>query len=367
MFRPIFRFALALSLGTSVALADEPTDTIFGFVTETRAGTPDVPVCLCDAATGLPLAKDTYRPIDWENGGAGEWGAGLAVVLTDDRGAFRFENVPDGKYRLVAQKWIGPFKGVFARHGSVIQLMGTADDVVVPRPAGHYDALVALRPPGRGVVRFDQEQGPFLFLSTSPPEFDPVLGFRAMGAPFLRGLIGVNNLPPGPTTVIGVPDGPLYAFLYVNDNSPGFATVEVPASGAAAPGSAAPGAGFVRVTPEPIVAGWSDGRKTPPQRLAELAAFLEAQSLTVEGLLAIPPLSHTTFEAHQAQMRGLSEDLARRIDLPDGRSARVGDLLAVRGYRFLQRSARPATGAPPGDDADAVDDAVDEQAPEAPE
>ena len=80
---------------------------------------------------------------------------------------------------MVAQKWIGPYKGIFENHGTVIQLMGTADEVVVPRPNDYYQALLALSPPGNGVVQFDQDVGnsdTVMFLSTEPIEFDPILG-----------------------------------------------------------------------------------------------------------------------------------------------------------------------------------------------
>jgi len=69
-------------------------------------------------------------------------------------------------------------------HGTVIQLLGFADDVVVPRPVDYYKALVALTPPGKGIVQFNQDVGnsdTFMFLSMSPPEFDPILGLNAMG------------------------------------------------------------------------------------------------------------------------------------------------------------------------------------------
>jgi len=166
-----------------------------------------------------------------------------------------------------------------------------------------------------------------MFLSTSPPEFDPILGLNAMGPSFFRNLIGVNRMPLGKTTVIGVPDKPLYAFFFAPDNSPGFAAIRVPE----------PKSGLVRMSAEPFVAGWSNGRKEPPAKLADLMAFLDGHSLTVGQLLNIPELSNQTFQAHRARMQQLAQELSRKVELPEGKSARVGDLLAVASYRRLKR------------------------------
>lgn len=324
---------IAFCLFAGQVRSDEPATgtahTIFGIVMELRSGTADVPVCLCDMATGLPLAKETYKPIVWGKGQPDETANEMAIVVTDNKGRFSFENVPEGKYRLVSQKWIGPYKGVFEEHGTVIQLLGSADEIVVPRPTDYYKALVALQPAGDGIVQFDQDVGnndTFIFLSSSPTEFDPILGLSAMGTSFLQHLIGVNRMPLGKSTVIGVPDGRLYAFFFAPDNSPGFATAIVPAAPT----------GLTRVPPEPFVARWSNGRKTPPEKLTELMKFLDSHSLTPRQLLNIPEISHATSKAHRARMQELSQNLSEKIKLPEGESARVGDLLAVEGYRQLE-------------------------------
>lgn len=322
-----FIFCLIASSAWCEAAEQDSTHSIVGWVFELRSGTPDVPVFLFEAASGLPLAKETYQPMPIIS--VMSEPDKIAVVLTDKRGQFRFDDVPDGKYRLLAQKWMSPFKGVFGLHGTVIQLFGSADEVVVPRPTGPQDALVALRPPGRGVVQFDQESpnnDTMLFLSSSATEFDPILGLDAMGKPFLSHLIGINRMPLGQTTVIGVPDAPLYAFAFAPDDSPGFASIKVPASAS----------GLVRVPAEPFVAGWSNGRKTPPPELAELLEFMEAHSLTASQLLEIPPLSSVTHKAYRARIEELRQELSREVKLPDGKSARVGDLLAAEGYRRLR-------------------------------
>lgn len=310
--------------------ARDETHTIFGIVQELRSGTPDVPVCLCDGETGMPLSKDGYQPIEWGKSQPANLEESMAITKTDDKGRFRFENVPDGKYRLVAQKWIGPFKGIFQEHGTVIQLMGTADDIVVPRPKEYQKALVALTPPGHGIVRFDQRvpnSDTFLFLSMVEPQFDPIMGLQAMGKPFLKNLVGVNRMPLGKTTVINAPAKPLYAFFFAPDNSPGFATVSAPPSKH----------GLTIVSAEPFVAGWSDGRRTPPPKLAELSNWLDERDLKIDKLLNIPELSLATHAAYTKRTRELSGQLDRIVDLPEGRKTRVADLLSVKAYRRLAK------------------------------
>ena len=325
---------ITLTLFSTQMRGDEPpkdrADTIFGIVQEISAGTPGVPVCLCDGETGLPIAKETYKPIDWGSPDINPLSREMAITVTDEKGAFRFEHVPAGKYRLVAQRWIGPFKGPFEVQGTVIQLMGTANDVVVPRPADHYKALVPLTPPGTGIVEFDQEVGndeTFMFLSTSPTEFDTILGLNAMGAPFFKHLIGFNRMPAGKTTVIGVPATTVHAFFAASDSRPGAAAVEVPVSKT----------GFARVPAERYVAEWSNGRKTPPPKLAKLMEFLEKEALEPDELLELPPFARETFAAHLARLQELLKDLHRQIELPDGSTARVGDIFAVRSYQQFKK------------------------------
>jgi hypothetical protein len=124
----------------------------------------------------------------------------MAIVVSDEKGNFRFDNVPDGKYRLIAQKWMGPYKGVFELHGAEIRLMGAIDEITVPRPADEQAARVVPVPMGENTIQFNQDVAnneTFLFLSTAPPEFDPILGLQGLGTAFWKNLIGVNRMPLG--------------------------------------------------------------------------------------------------------------------------------------------------------------------------
>ena len=80
---------------------------------------------------------------------------------------------------------------------------------------------------------------------------------------------------------------------------------------------------------------WSDGRKSPPPALEQLREHLEKHSLSPSALLKIPPLSNATYEAYQKRMKELNANLAQKIELPEGKQARVGDILAVQSYQRM--------------------------------
>lgn len=323
-----------LSLLVRGTAADErpaaDNSVLSGIVLEGTAGVADVPVCLCDGRTGKPLTFPHYRPMTWT--GTDDPSRGVAIVLTDDRGRFRFAEVPPGTYRLVAQKWTGPWKGLFELHGSVVQLFGSADDVQVPLPQSGANSQVLLRPPGSGIVQFDQQVGndeTLLLLSAAPPAFDPILGFHALDEKFWLNLQGMNRMPRGRTTIIGVPDIPLYAFFFAADNSPGFAATSVPPAGGE----------LVRQEPEAFIAAWSDGRREMPVSLQKTSEYMDRRKLRVQQLLALPGPDLDGGRARAERISQLTLELTRLIPLAEDREARVGDLLAIEAYRRLQDSA----------------------------
>lgn len=307
---------------TSRALAPAPQ--IAGIAMEVRSGTPDVVVALFDQQTGLPISARTRRPIfngkpsEAQSAKNMEDAVNILTATTDARGGFAFSNLPSGRYRLVAQKWIGPFKGLFELQGSVIQLFGSAENVQIPSQKALH---VVLTPPGRGVLQLDQDapnDGTLLLLSAAPPEYDPILGFHCLGQPFLKNLMGMNRMPSGRTTIIGLPPGPVHAFFFAADNSPGYATQTY------TPQLASPAPKI------PFVAGWSDGRHDPPEDLKKLMEQMEKENIYLEKLLGL-----TTKDGKPDRAALAAQPLDRRFMLPDGSSHRLGDLLAADAYRRL--------------------------------
>lgn len=305
--------------------------TVWGIVMEQQSGTPDVAVCLCDAQTGMPLMRETYEPMQWDKlNGEKDASDRIAMVISDDQGYFRFEHVPEGRYRLIAQRWMGPFKGVFARHGTVIQLMGIANDVLVPRPKGYYEALIGLRPPGKRIVVLDPKLSgneTYMFLSTAKPTFDTAAGLHAMGLSFFRSMVGFDHMTHGRTTIIGAPDDSFYIFLCVADNWSGFLTLKVEPSESKCVG----------VPYQPFVAGWSDGHKTPPADLAELMRLLDETGIKLKPLYGPENFNNKSF-TQQALLLETPVDLPEAIKskLTWERPVRLGDLMAIEQYKNLQ-------------------------------
>lgn len=317
---------LAVGIGPRLVEGGTPAEPaeaggrIAGTVMEIRSGTPDVVVVLCDQQTGIPLSADRFRPIT-----EGERSGGLqklATAVTDRRGKFAFEGLPAGEYRLVAQKWVGPFKGMFEVHGTVIQLFGSAGQIRVPSPQAEK---VVLQPPGDGVLQMDQDvpnSETLLLLSTEPPARDPILGFHALGKGFLRNMIGANRMPYGRTTVVGVPREKIHIFFFAADSAPGFAvqTCQV--------------RGFQRLQRVPFVASWSDGRHEPPAKIRRTMELIKKHDLRVDKLLGLT--RDLSQQQREKAWTELMDRLDRTVELPEGHKATVGNVLAADAYAKLQ-------------------------------
>jgi hypothetical protein len=144
----------------------------------------DAFILLCDQSSGIPLMGKTYQSLSDELLAGGTNFAGVAFQRADQDGRFRFEGVPAGRYRLVAQSWPdtpppGTLLDVMAKK---VRLCGIADDVTVTDDASPE---VVLRPLGTGTLRIDDNlsrDGVLVAISTAPPRGDPALGFAGWGA-----------------------------------------------------------------------------------------------------------------------------------------------------------------------------------------
>jgi hypothetical protein len=283
-------------------------------------------VFLCDAETGMPFSAKTRASIAW---GTDETFAfeGAWHAVTDDDGAFQFDEVPAGSYRLVAQSWAGVSgmahglpDGEGAQPSSILILHGVAEHVAVK--AGER-SLAYPRRQGNGVLRIVTDpEAPhnFVVFSARAPLGDGVLGPAAWGPDFVAGAIGVTRMEDSHLLVIGLAEGAtVHVGLWNYDNNVGTGG-----------GSYAVESGkSVRL---PIYASWSNGRDDPPPHLVALTEHLETTGLELEKLIDMD---------RSMGYRGFIEATWKRanemVDVEGFGQARLIDVLACDSYRELRK------------------------------
>jgi hypothetical protein len=292
-----------------------------------RVTTGQAVVFLCDGATGLPLASDGRGPFDVSETHPLEF-SGYCHAVTDDAGAFRFDDVPPGVYRLVAQSWEGMAGMANAmpdddgpEPSSTLLLHGVAENVEV-KPG--EVATAVCRRQGDGVLRLltdPEEPHNFIVISSNPVVGDGVLGPVGWGADFVAGALGITRVEDPALVVVGLAEGArVHVGLLNYDNSVGTGGGEFVVDGEQA-----------RL---PIYAGWSNGKFEPPQRLVALTEALEASDVDVEALTGIGSLSNDDYlsRIHAAWSRAAEE-----VDVPGFGRAPLIDVLAAEAYRHLRK------------------------------
>ncbi len=289
-------------------------------------------VFICDATTGRPLitnAADEHQPF-----GVAAFSGGLNELWhsdTRDDGAFVFEAVPPGEYRLVAQSWAG-VNGVPQGQGNTsetIILHGTAEHVTV---TADQTTKAYLRKLGDGVlhvVNDPQEAGAYLLISTEPTLGDPILGPFGWGEPFINHVIAITHMSKPRAVIVGLPEDQtvhLAAFFY--DNVAGSAGCEAVADGN-------------QKAVLNIYAGWSNGHDDPPAALLPLVEYLEKDNPSLSQLLQSPAYDqlidkHGNVSDGSGLMRFLAEHGDDVVNVANLGEFRIKDVLAAKGYRLLR-------------------------------
>jgi hypothetical protein len=292
-------------------------------------------VVICDAASGYPLDRTTKAPLEFKRDE--QLIDHCWLTTADDRGAFQFEGVPVGRYRLFAQSWSGT-GGMPALMGNTSQFVHLHGFCDVEVRAGER-AVAYVRQLGTKQLRIMTDPeigGSFLVLSLGPTIGDPILGFNGWGTDFSRNAIGFTHMAKPNVTVFGLPnDRPVYAGLFAYDNSPGVG---------AATFDAAARDGII-----PVIAAWSNGKHDPPPRLKPLTDFLASSKLRLDDLLDldVPPLGSTTEQEMQRRVvEIIHANPDKRVDVPGHGKELLVDVLAAYGYvdlhRFTRKSSRRA-------------------------
>lgn len=217
---------------------------------------PSATVLLCDAASGLPILRESREPLSIAaadsaiEGDAGGKRPAFLTASTDARGHFAFDPpITPGAYRLVAQSWeqspdfVSALKPgdeppaappapphLLTVNGDILHLRGVAP-VTVKADA---PAVVTLNPLGVESLLIETGAGndeTLLVLSLAPTSADPILAFAGWSGPFMQNIVGATRMPRGVTLVRGLPAGAIHAAVMSADNIPGWgdASIDVPA------------------------------------------------------------------------------------------------------------------------------------------
>lgn len=263
---PFFWFGLSVGFPWSILVA-QSTDLISGqVVDDSSQSVADVMVVICDSETGLPIDHKN-RLIGKENNVEN-----LRATTTDDDGKFSFQDLNQGKFRLLAQSWVDarelPDKPL-DKNGRVVRLHGIAPTVELPFHDVERGTLT-IHPLGNCTLEINTNpavgnDSVLLVASRKPLAADPILGFAAWSGDFMKNMIFWNRMMHGKTTVHGLPPGKIFLAAFALDNNPGFGGIEIEIR-----------ENEMNQVTIPLIASWSDGVRDPPFRLRPLMKQIES-------------------------------------------------------------------------------------------
>lgn len=315
---------LCITAAVPVAADDSVVYTIAGKVVDAM-GAPieNAVVVLCDDESGIPLNAGTQGPFT----DSLEQNTEILFRVTGSDGAFQFEGMRNGKYKLVAQSWpeaTEPITEIMRMNGPTLRICGYMRGVqakddrsreLMLRPLGTGRATITTAP----AVPNDDA---ILLLSTKSPIGDPILAFWSWGPSFTLGCIGASAMKHGALTIEGLPEGKVHASVFANDNNPGFGAGSLVVKGDAE-----------STLVVNLVAGWSDGFKTPTGNVAKayesLGSVDEARAFvdTLES-----NLPESTQAKHFGDLLTLNGGYDKKVELPNGTECRIADALAAALY-----------------------------------
>jgi hypothetical protein len=306
--------------------------TILGFVSDAKGApvhTGKAVVFLLDGKTGFPLAAGMRGQFDTTNTHPFQF-SDYCHAITDETSAFRFDDVPPGTYRLVAQAWAGVAGMVDALPGgdgsepsSTLILHGVADNVEVKSGEETFAQCKRQGDAALTLLTDPEEEGNFIVISSNPLLGDGVLGPVGWGSEFVAGAIGMTRAEDAQLVIVGLAEGAQVHIGLMNyDNNVGMGGGEFVVEQGKQ----------VRV---PIYASWSNGRDDPPPRLLKLTEALEAGPVDIDPLVQLGKFSNDDYLQYIGDAWRRADE---SIDVPGYGPAKLIDVLAADSYRQLRKS-----------------------------
>ena len=284
---------------------------------------------------GVPLARANSKPATMQAIEFSDDEDFILFAQTDRDGDFSLE-LPSGKYRLAAQSWPGKEKvsRLLDKNGSHLRIDGftevefsnemEASEVIEILPIGTAQLTVS-----------SQEKSDMLLISTEPLACDIVLGFAAMMGDFWNGLVAGGAMERKEIVISGLPAGTIQVVSFVNDNNGGFGasrtTLQEGESSELYVG---------------VIAGWSNGHRTPPEALSELTDYFVEHPEEAHRANQVMQQIYSSDDGDDAQdqlnrMQSLSRQLLDRLDeefqLSSGEKTTLGNALAAAAYARMQK------------------------------
>lgn len=286
---------------------------------------------------GIPLERERVQPLTMQSIQR-KFNDNEDYVLhttTDIEGKFNLQ-LPLGKYRLVAQSWLDKreIKRVLDDNGSRLRVDGVAE--VEFDNEMEASEIVEIRPLGQASAKVSsQEASDMLLVSANPLAGDPALGFMALTGDFWPGLLAGTAMERKDILISGLPPGDVQFFSFVNDNNGGMGgTLATLAEGQTTD---------VYVG---VIAGWSNGHRTPPPALEDLTNYFledkdEATRLdqTVRELQQkyMPEGEDRSMETMMEASRKMVVHLDDEYELMNGEKVTLGEAMAARNYARMKK------------------------------
>ena len=292
--------------------------------------TPSVFVFVCEADGGRPLSATTRQAIGVQGDFAGM--EGWLHGITDNQGEFLISELPEGKYRLVAQSWPGRNTIPTQKDDdSALMLHGFANDVEVKVGAISKTSIRAFGMGMLNVQNTPDECNAYVFLALKPALGEPVLGPYFWGDEYIQNIAGATHMKRGSQQFFGLPENSDVHLMLLNyDNNMGVGGVIAKAGGP------------MTVARLPIYATWSNGYYKAPERLQPVVDWIQNHKTEALDLLTDGNSQQFLTDRNHRDFVKLADYVKlnhnRMVDVGGVGEVSLIDVLAAESYLRFQES-----------------------------